>query len=58
MQRTVAQALRSAVGAVGALELDVDALLLEEAKLCRRDGDEIGWRVEVGDHESKHAKRS
>src|SRR5262249_61626154 len=55
MQRTVAQALRSAVGAVGALELDGDALLLEEAKLRRRDGNEIGWRIEVGDHQSEHA---
>ena len=41
MQRTVTQPFRPVAGAVAVLKHDVDALLLEEAKLDRRDRDEI-----------------
>jgi len=58
MQRTVAQAFCAVVGAIGALKLDVDAFVLEEPKLDRRNGDEVGRRIEVGDHKPEHPKRS
>ena len=41
MQRTVAQPFRPIAGAIAVLQLDIDTLVLEEAKLDRRDRDEI-----------------
>ena len=44
MQRAVAQALGADVGAIDALELDLDPFVLEAPELDRRRRDEIGRR--------------
>ena len=57
MQRTVAQPFRPVAGAIAVLQHDIDALLLEEAQLDRRGGDEIRRRIEIGDREPEHPKQ-
>lgn len=58
MQRAVAQALGADVGAIDALELDLDPFVLEAPELDRRRRDEIGRRIQISNRKAEHPQHS
>src|SRR5580700_467825 len=58
MQGAIAQPLRPGPRTELAHQLDIDAFLLEEAELGRRNSDEIRGRIQIGNRKLEHHIRS